>query len=101
ELLLLTFLHSGVPENDERFQQTLASLLTAPSIHTYSLAIRAMALEELDRVRYQPQIARCAQFLLDNQTAGGQWSYGEPTVAVESIRADVPAATGAARAGED
>ncbi|HVR83769.1 MAG TPA: hypothetical protein VMU54_05610, partial [Planctomycetota bacterium] len=96
DLLLLTFLHAGMPENDPRFQQLLASVLAAPCSHTYSAAIRAMALEELDRARYQPQIARCAQFLLDNQTATGQWGYGEPSVAVDSIRADVPAATAAA-----
>jgi len=52
-----------------------------------------MALEELDRVRYQPHLARCAQFLVDNQLSSGQWSYGEPTIAVETIKADVPAAT--------
>jgi hypothetical protein len=93
ELLLLTFLHSGVSEKDPRFQQLLSSILAAPYTHTYSVAIRAMALEELDRVRYQQHIARCAQFLLDNQMASGQWSYGEPSVAVDAIRADVPAAT--------
>lgn len=97
ELLLLTFLHSGVAESDPRFQQLLASVLAAPYEHVYPVAIRAMALEELDRVRYQSHIARCAQFLVDNQLASGQWTYGEPTVAVESIRAELPAATGPPR----
>jgi hypothetical protein len=90
ELLLLTFLHSGVPESDPKFQQLLASVLAGPYVHTYTVALRAMALEELDRVRYQPHIARCAQFLLDNQLSSGQWSYGEPSLAVETIRAEIP-----------
>jgi hypothetical protein len=93
ELILLTFIHSGVPETDPRFQQLLASTLSGPYTHTYTVALRAMALEELDRVRYQPHIARCAQFLVDNQLSSGQWSYGEPSIAVETIKADVPAAT--------
>jgi hypothetical protein len=38
-----------------------------------------MCLEELDRVKYQNKIKECAQFLVDNQCANGQWSYGEPT----------------------
>jgi len=68
-------------------------VLSAPYNHTYSVALRAMALEELDRVRYQSHIARCAQFLLDNQTANGQWSYGEASVAVDAIRVEMPAVT--------
>jgi hypothetical protein len=96
ELLLLTFLHCGVAETDARFQQVLASALAGPYTHTYTVAMRAMALEELDRVRYQSHIARCAQFLIDNQLTSGQWSYGEASVAVDAIRVDAPAATSAA-----
>jgi hypothetical protein len=47
-----------------------------------------MALEDLDRVKYQKRIAQCAQFLLDNQCANGQWHYGEPSIFVEEV--DVP-----------
>jgi hypothetical protein len=95
ELLLLTFLHSGVPESDPRFQQLLTAVLAAPYTHTYPVAIRAMALEELDRVRYQPHIARCAQFLVDNQMQNGQWSYGQPSAAVDAIRVEGSTATAA------
>jgi hypothetical protein len=38
-----------------------------------------MILEELDRVKYQEEIWKCAQFLVDNQNAQGFWSYGKPT----------------------
>src|SRR5204862_468276 len=73
-LLLLTFLHAGISADDPRVQELLASVLAAPLDRTYSVALRAMVLEELDRVRYQSHIARCAQFLLDNQLSSGQWS---------------------------
>jgi hypothetical protein len=33
----------------------------------------------MDRVKYQPRIVQSAQFLVDNQCANGQWSYGDPT----------------------
>src|SRR5438045_2725305 len=51
DLLLLTFLHAGLPENDPRVRELLTSVLAAPLDHTYPAALRAMALEELDRVR--------------------------------------------------
>ena len=41
-----------------------------------------MCLEEIDRAKYQPQIALCGQFLLDNIKANGGFSYGDPTPAV-------------------
>jgi hypothetical protein len=92
DLLLLTFLHSGVPRDDPKVQQLLASVLAAPFDHTYPVAVRAMALEELDRVRYQPRIARCAVYLLDNQLASGQWGYGEPSPAADAMAAGPDAA---------
>src|SRR6185436_20157875 len=52
---------------------------------TYCVALEAMCLEELDRVKYQGWIARCAQFLLDNQCKNGQWSYGGPSQFVDDI----------------
>jgi hypothetical protein len=79
ELILLTLLHADVPENDAKLQSYLTRALAAPMERTYKVALLAMCLEELDRVRYQPKIRQCAQFLVDNQCANGQWSYGEPT----------------------
>src|SRR5437868_8919661 len=90
DLLLLTFLHAGLPENDPRVRELLTSALADPLDHTYPVALRAMALEELDRVRYQSHIARCAQFLLDNQLANGQWGYGEPSVAADAMTVETP-----------
>jgi len=92
DLLLLTFLHAGLPENDPRVRELLTSALAGPLDHTYPVAVRAMALEELDRVRYKYQIARCAQFLLDNQLANGQWGYGEPSVSADAMTVETPSA---------
>src|SRR5688572_23149595 len=66
ELLLYTFVVAGVPATDERFQKLLRRALTDEPTHVYRVTLQAMALEELDRVRYQERIAQCAQFLVDN-----------------------------------
>jgi hypothetical protein len=79
ELILLTLLHAGVPPTDAKVQELLQKILKAPIEHTYKAALQAMALEELDRVKYQKRIYHCAQFLVDNQATNGQWSYGKPT----------------------
>lgn len=93
DLLLLTFLHAGVPEDDPKIRELLAAALAAPLTHVYPVSLRAMALEELDRVRYQSPIARCAQFLVDNQFASGQWGYGEPSPAADGMGAETASAS--------
>jgi hypothetical protein len=79
ELILLTFVHAEVPESDAKFREYFTRAMAAPLERTYKVALLAMFLEELDRVKYQPKIRQCAQFLVDNQCANGQWSYGEPS----------------------
>jgi len=83
ELVLLTFVHGGVAESDDKFQEYLKRLLDEPLERTYKVVLQAMILEDLDRVKYQNRIAQCAQFLLDNQCQNGQWSYGEPSAYVK------------------
>ena len=78
-LILLTLLHADVPTKDPHLQKYLKKVLDAELERTYQVALRAMCLEELDRVKYQKHIANCAQFLVDNQCENGQWSYGGPT----------------------
>jgi hypothetical protein len=101
EIVLLTFVHAGVPETDEKFQEYLKKLLEQPLDRTYSVVLQAMILEELDRVKHQPRIAQCAQFLVDNQCANGQWSYGEPSANVKDLppSKDVASAPAQPRAG--
>src|SRR5262245_54175403 len=79
ELILLTLIHADVPEGNAKLQDYLKRVLEAKMERTYKVALMAMCLEELDRVKYQPKIKQCAQFLVDNQAQNGQWSYGEPT----------------------
>jgi hypothetical protein len=88
ELLLWTWLQAGLPENDPDFQTLVKAVLDKKLEKTYHVSLMAMALEDLDRVKYQKRIAQCAQFLLDNQCANGQWHYGEPSIFVEEV--DVP-----------
>ncbi len=93
ELVLLTFIHAGVPEIDKIFQDYFQRILQAPLEKTYKVSLQAMCLEEMDRVKYQPRIRQCAQFLVDNQCGNGQWTYGEPTPAVPDTT-EVPTSDG-------
>ncbi|HYE99145.1 MAG TPA: hypothetical protein VEJ18_09560, partial [Planctomycetota bacterium] len=85
ELILLTLIHAGMSEKNPVFEKLLSSVLAQPLEHTYKVALLAMCLEELDPAYYQPKIAQCAQFLVDNQATNGQWSYGRPTEATKSM----------------
>jgi hypothetical protein len=85
EIVLWTFIHAGVAETDPSFQKLLKAILQAKLERTYNVSVRAMVLEELDRVKYQGRIAQCAQFLVDNQCRTGQWSYGEPSPFVKDV----------------
>jgi len=80
ELLLWTYIHGGIPETDSDFQSLLKGVLEKPLERTYNVALTAMVLEELDRVKYQKRIAQCAQHLVDNQCGNGQWGYGDPSI---------------------
>jgi hypothetical protein len=85
ELILWTFVHADVSPRDPAFQTLLQRMLSAKLERTYKVALQAMILEEVDRVAYQLRIWQCAQFLMDNQCLNGQWSYGEASLAVNSV----------------
>ena len=84
ELILLTLLHAGVPESDPDVQELLKYVLESRLEKTYKVALTAMCLEELDRVKYQGRIHQCAQFLADNVSPKGLPRYGAPTIHVET-----------------
>jgi len=90
ELILWTFIHAGIPETDAEFQQLFRSAMEQPLDKTYKVALLAMCLEEMDRIKYQEKIAHCAQFLADNQCRNGQWSYGSPTEAIKDLKVPEP-----------
>jgi hypothetical protein len=85
ELILWTFIHADVPGSDAQFQRLLKAILEEPLERTYKVALQAMCLAEIDRVKHQGRIAQCAQFLVDNQCKNGQWPYGTPTDFVKEI----------------
>jgi hypothetical protein len=93
ELILLTYAHAGLTETDPKVQELVAKVLDGPLESTYEVSLLAMALEELNRVKYQLRIWQCAQFLVDNQCKNGQWSYGKPTAAAMDTPTGVPPAT--------
>jgi len=95
ELILYTFVIADVSPANPRFKALLERVLADEPYQTYKVALQAMALEELDRVKYQNRIAYCAQHLVDNQCKNGQWSYGNPTTPPK----DVP--TGVASEGAE
>ncbi len=83
ELILYTLFKAGVPPTDPVFDRYMLVVENGTLSKTYSVALQAMLLEELDRVKYQQRLVQCAQFLVDNQCSNGQWTYGEPTPAVK------------------
>ena len=77
-LLLWTFVHVGVPESSTGFRHLFKAVTEGEIRRTYEVALQAMILEEMDRVRYQERLQQCAQFLADNECPNGQWGYGDP-----------------------
>ncbi|HZE97160.1 MAG TPA: hypothetical protein VE981_09035, partial [Planctomycetota bacterium] len=96
-LILWTFIHAGVAQDDAKFKTLLDSVMSEPLEKTYKVALTAMCLEEIDRIKYQEKIAQCAQFLVDNQCRNGQWSYGSPTEFIKEVK--VPSAPKAVASG--
>ncbi len=100
ELILWTYVHAGVSQSDPDFQKLWTKMLAGPLEKTYKVALQAMILEEVDRVKHQERIAQCAQFLVDNQAANGQWSYGNPTEFAKDVKVPEPTrSTASERAG--
>src|SRR5438876_6064766 len=66
---------------------------------TYKVALLAMCLEEIDRVKYQDKIAQCAQFLVDTQCKNGQWSYGQKIDSLKDVAVGPPAPKDTASVG--
>ncbi|HLY73844.1 MAG TPA: hypothetical protein VKU80_06960, partial [Planctomycetota bacterium] len=83
ELVLFTYVHSDVPETDPDFKALFDDMMKDKLEATYCVALQAMVLEEIERVKYQKRILMCAKFLVDNQGPQGYWSYGSPSIYVE------------------
>ncbi|HYE98186.1 MAG TPA: zf-HC2 domain-containing protein [Planctomycetota bacterium] len=79
ELLIWTYLHAGMSPEESHIKVPLDRMLAGKLARTYNVALQAMILEKLDRVKHQVRIFHCAQFLTDNQWESGQWGYGKET----------------------
>src|SRR6185503_1131712 len=83
ELVLYTYTVCNLPEDDPENKQLFDDMLKDKLSATYTTALQAMVLEEVDRVKYQKRIWMCAKNLVDNQSAEGGWSYGYTSIYVE------------------
>src|SRR6185503_14002596 len=90
ELVLFTYVHADVPETDPDFKTLFDDMVKDKLEATYCVALQAMVLEEVERVKYQKRILMCAKFLVDNQGPQGFWSYGSPSIYVEDVAYEVP-----------
>jgi len=90
ELILLAMVHGDVPPSDPKFHEIFDRMMQSKLTHTYKVALQAMVLEEIDRVKYQDRIAQCAQALIDSQLKHGQWNYECPGDALLPIPTGVP-----------
>ncbi|HUR38762.1 MAG TPA: hypothetical protein VM222_04690 [Planctomycetota bacterium] len=90
ELVLFTYVHSDVPETDPDFKVLFDDMIKDKLEATYCVALQAMVLEEVERVKYQKRILMCAKFLVDNQGPQGYWSYGSPSIYVEDVAYELP-----------
>jgi hypothetical protein len=90
ELVLFTYVHSDVPETDADFKVLFDDMMKDKLEATYCVALQAMVLEEVERVKYQKRILMCAKFLVDNQGPQGFWSYGSPSIYVEDVAYELP-----------
>ncbi len=99
ELVLLTLVAAGRSVSDDKVSQLLKNVLDTPIERTYSSALQAMVLDDIDRIKYQNRIWQCAQHLVDNQCKNGQWSYGDATEAVKGVPTGTPTSTATGGAG--
>jgi len=78
ELTTYALMHAGLPLNDPAMREALGILESKPLSRTYNVALMAMVLAEVDKVKYQNRLAQCAQWLLGNESRDGNWQYGIP-----------------------
>jgi hypothetical protein len=80
-LVLMALASAGAPRDGAAFRQALEASLARPVATTYRAATLAQALAAIDAKAHAARLRDCAQFLVDNQCANGQWDYGRPVEA--------------------
>lgn len=74
-LAVLALHHAGVPADDPAIANGIRYLLGASNEITYSVALKTMALAEVDPVRYKREIQAGADWLIEAQCPNGMWTY--------------------------
>jgi hypothetical protein len=88
EIVLYTLLHAGVDRNDPDLIKLIQEIRKDSPIHTYTGAIRGMALSKYDAVALRQDLVQVVQFLVNNQGKCGMWGYSHriPVVPVPPIK---------------
>lgn len=71
-------IHAGGDMSDPAFKAGVEHIATKDPDGTYNASLMALALADLDPVKYRGRLAELAQILTDQQCTNGQWSYGGP-----------------------
>ncbi|MFH1230338.1 MAG: prenyltransferase/squalene oxidase repeat-containing protein, partial [Planctomycetota bacterium] len=79
ELVFYTLIRSGAQIPEPIMNAFLNEMLNKKLENTYRVALMAMALSELDKIKYLERIVQCAEFLLANQLSNGGWGYDMKT----------------------
>jgi hypothetical protein len=87
EIVLYALIHAGVNRGDPDLIKLVHEIRKDVPRHTYTGAMRAMALELFDPEKLKHDLVQCTEFLINNQGKNGQWGYshrlplsGIPTV---------------------
>ena len=86
-LVFYALIHAGVDQEEPAFKRLLEQTTTLPLKRTYRAVLTALALETLDRAKYQNRIADCAQFHVSQAVATHAWSTGIQGQALWAARA--------------
>lgn len=90
DLVLYALLHAELPSSDPEVQRLLKKVSESEFRRTDAAAFRAMALEDLDRIRHRREIWRCASYLVSSQAADGRWDGGAPRAVPDDFPLDEP-----------
>jgi squalene cyclase len=66
----------ALPENDPVAPALLEAMLGKRIESTYTAALQAVALAQLDAAKHRGRIELCHRWLAERQCANGQWDYG-------------------------
>jgi hypothetical protein len=95
EFVLYTLIIAG-HGLDDKTKTLLDRVTSSPLKRTYNVALQAVALEELDKKKWQGRIAECGQWLVDTQAKNGQWGYGKVPETKDVATGSAPSSGGKA-----